>query len=523
MLPDDPRQADDAAECRHRIARQRRLPCRNRRVALGRAARIGVLDDDAARAPQRARESRGGRRVEHVVVGQLLALEGRLAGRERARFGARARSAIPGSQLVRVLAVPQCLDLLERDGQRRRIWILRPRQAGLVWEVDARRVHPTRKVGGDPRVVRRGMPKRLDRERRPKPQRDLTPSERREDRRISVRRRDDRDIGVILGRGADHRRTADVDLLDELVERDARTLRGRRKRIEVHHHELERADRRGAQRVAVLVAPGIREDPGMDAWMQCLDAPVEHLRKPGHTGDVGHGQARVAQCSRRAARRHELEAEPDESGTERDESGLVRDRQQRTSRAGHALVGDRGIEACAPRPGDHVDGTGKDHRRRQREESMFDRLDPRPERGLIVVREHVDRLLENDRAAIEDAGDEVDRAAADRDAGRERVADRVRPRECWQQRRMRVDDPAAEGFEDLRPEDAHIPGEHDDRRTDGRERVGERVVPAAGHERGFEPVLRRPLERGAGPIREDEPNVAAQVSAFGGSRKRAQV
>ena len=88
---------------------------------------------------------------------------------------------------------------------------------------------------------------------------------------------------------------------------------------------------------------------------------------------------------------------------------------------------------------------------------------------------------------------------------------------------MRVDDPAAERVEDARAEDAHVAGEDDDRRIDGSQRVGERVVPAAGHERGFEPVLRRPLERGAGPIREDEPNVAAQVSAFGGSRKRAQV
>ena len=56
--------------------------------SLGGAARVRVLDDDAGRAAQRAAQCRRGRRVEDVVVRQGLALERRLAGRERAVVGA---------------------------------------------------------------------------------------------------------------------------------------------------------------------------------------------------------------------------------------------------------------------------------------------------------------------------------------------------------------------------------------------------------------------------------------------------
>ena len=58
---------------------------------------------------------------------------------------------------------------------------------------------------------------------------------------VAVRRGDDRDRGVVLGRGADHRRAADVDLLDALV--GARAGRhGLRERVEVGDHQVERLD-----------------------------------------------------------------------------------------------------------------------------------------------------------------------------------------------------------------------------------------------------------------------------------------
>ena len=64
-----------------------RLVILERRPALCHAARVGVLDHHARRSAQQAREPGRRRRVEHVVVGQRLALKRRRAARERAALG----------------------------------------------------------------------------------------------------------------------------------------------------------------------------------------------------------------------------------------------------------------------------------------------------------------------------------------------------------------------------------------------------------------------------------------------------
>ena len=48
-------------------------------------------------------------------------------------------------------------------------------------------------------------------------------------------------VGVVLGGGADHRRPADVDVLDAVVE-GAAFGDGRLERIEVHHQKIDRLD-----------------------------------------------------------------------------------------------------------------------------------------------------------------------------------------------------------------------------------------------------------------------------------------
>ena len=71
------------------------VPGVEERRPLGRAARVGVLDDDDARPAQRPPERRRGGRVEHVVVGQRLALERRAARRRTGRR--RASTPVAGS------------------------------------------------------------------------------------------------------------------------------------------------------------------------------------------------------------------------------------------------------------------------------------------------------------------------------------------------------------------------------------------------------------------------------------------
>ncbi len=119
---------------------------------------------------------------------------------------------------------------------------------------------------------------------------------------VPRRRRHDRDVRVVLGGRADHRRPADVDLLDQLVERDPRSLQRLRERVQVADDELERRDRRGDQLAPVVGPTAVGEEPGVDPRMERLDPPVEHLREAGHGGDVGDRQAGVAQGPRGAPR-----------------------------------------------------------------------------------------------------------------------------------------------------------------------------------------------------------------------------
>ncbi len=193
------------------------------RRPLGRPARVGVLDDDARpgrAAPGRAPPPPTASRT--LLYDSALPWRGGSPVANGPSASVRARAPVAGGRLVRVLAVAQRLDLLEGDGQAGRVRVGRAGQPGLVGEGHAGGRHPLRQHLGDPGVVGGGVAEGLDRQRRTQPgrRRRPRPVDRRQDRVVARRRRDDRHVGVVLGRGADHRRPADVDLLDELVERD---------------------------------------------------------------------------------------------------------------------------------------------------------------------------------------------------------------------------------------------------------------------------------------------------------------
>ena len=155
------------------------------------------------------------------------------------------------------------------------------------------RDHPPGECLGDPGVVRRGVRERFERELAPQavvgP---LAALERREDVAVAGRRGHDRDVGVVLRGGPDHRRPADVDLLDELIDRDARPLERGGERVEVDDHELERGDRGVHELPAVVLAPAIGQETRVDPRMEGLDPPIEHLGRAGHGRHVGDRQAR---------------------------------------------------------------------------------------------------------------------------------------------------------------------------------------------------------------------------------------
>ena len=140
---------------------------------------------------------------------------------------------------------------------------------------------------------------------------------------------DDGNIGVVLGRGADHGRPADVDILDAIVE--ARAARdGLLERIEIDDQKIDGADVMGAHRFGMRGIAADGEKPAMHGRMQRLDAAVHHFRKAGQFGHVARGKAGLAQRLARAAGRDQLDSVAGKSAGEFDDPGFVGDGEKGT-------------------------------------------------------------------------------------------------------------------------------------------------------------------------------------------------
>ena len=115
------------------------------------------------------------------------------------------------------------------------------------------------------------------------------------DGRIVGRRRDDGDIVKILGGGADHGGSADVDVLDQLLERHAGLGGGFFEGVEIDHDHVDGLDAvlgDGGDVRGILAA---MQDAAVHLGMQRLDPAVEHFREAGEFGDVFDRDAGVAQ------------------------------------------------------------------------------------------------------------------------------------------------------------------------------------------------------------------------------------
>ena len=144
-------------------------------------------------------------------------------------------------------------------------------------------------------------------------------------RRIIGRVGDNRHMRMVLRRRAHHTRPADVDVFDDLVAAGALGHR-RRKRIQIHHHQIDRADfvlRHGCQMLGIVAH---RQQAAVDLGMQRLDPPVHHLREPGEVGNIAHHQPRIAQSLRRAPGRDQIHALGGQRAAQIDQADLVRHR-----------------------------------------------------------------------------------------------------------------------------------------------------------------------------------------------------
>lgn len=232
------------------------------------AARVGVLDDRDTGLVVVVRRAPGRLRVDVVVVRHLLAVQLFRVGEATIAVGVQRRG------LVRVLAVAKHVRALE----------------GRAQEVGEDRIVGGRVGGGEPggdgHVVRGGVLEGLGGEPLAGGQIEAALLDRIEDIRVPRGAGHDRDGGVVLGGGADHRRAADVDLLDTLVGRGARGD-GLPERVEVDDHEAEWLHAELGKLFAVRLEPQVGEDPGVHARVQGLDPAVQALGEAGELLDLG--------------------------------------------------------------------------------------------------------------------------------------------------------------------------------------------------------------------------------------------
>ena len=169
---------------------------------------------------------------------------------------------------------------------------------------------PVAQESGDGPVVARGRSEDLDREPGPQLGRGcpairghLIPH-----RGVVGRVADDRDGGVVLGRAAEHRRTADVDVLNRRLERDARAGDRLLERVEIDHHEVDRRDPVRGRLFDVGWVVAAEKEAAVHERVERLDATVEHLGEARVLGNILHLQPRAAQRRCGSAGREKLDA-----------------------------------------------------------------------------------------------------------------------------------------------------------------------------------------------------------------------
>ncbi len=145
------------------------------------------------------------------------------------------------------------------------------------------------------------------------------------DGRIVGRGSDDSNVVKILSGGADHGRSADVDVLDQLFKSHARFGGGFFEGIEIHDHHVDRlnavlGDGSGVGGILAAV-----QNAPVNFGMQRLHAAVEHFGEASEVGDVFDGDEGIAKKLGRASGGDEFDAEAGKLAGEIDKAGLVGD------------------------------------------------------------------------------------------------------------------------------------------------------------------------------------------------------
>ena len=139
---------------------------------------------------------------------------------------------------------------------------------------------------------------------------------------------DDDHAAVVLRRGAEHRRTADVDVFDRILQSDAFLRDGRLEGIEVDGNEVNGVDvelLEGRHMFGILTK---REKTGVDVRVKRLYTTVEAFGIARDVGDVHNGKTAFAQDASGTAGGDDLVTEIGEATGKFDAARLVSETEQ---------------------------------------------------------------------------------------------------------------------------------------------------------------------------------------------------
>ena len=312
---------DDAAEGALGIAGEGAVVGSRNILGNGRTAGILVLEDHAGRLVELADQVPGGVGIQIVVVAERLALD--LLGAHERELRARGvlaalGKAVDRSLLLRILAIAQVVDLLQRDLELGR----------GVRHVACLGGKPT----GDGRVVGGGSLVDLHLQAATGGKRGATAglAHLGQDGTIVGRVGNDGNARGVLGSRAQHGGATDVDVLDSVREGDLGVSDGLLELVQVDDDQVDQLNAVLSRLLHVLLGIAAGQQRAVDLGVQRLDAAVHHLGIARELLDGGYGNARVLDGTSRAARRDDLDAKVvNQRPCEIDDARLIGNRNQR--------------------------------------------------------------------------------------------------------------------------------------------------------------------------------------------------
>ena len=312
---------DDAAEGALGVAGEGAVVGGRDVLGNGRAAGVLMLEDHAGRLVELANQVPSGIGVQIVVVAERLALN--LLGAHERELRARSVLAALGKAidrgfLLRVLAIAQVIDLLQRDLELGR----------GVRHVARLSGEPT----GDSRVVGGGGLVDLHLQTTTGGKRGAAAglAHLGQDGVVVGRVGDDGDARGVLGGRAQHGGTADVDVLDGVREGDLGVGDSLLELVQVDDDQVNQLNAVLSGLLHVLLGIAAGKQSAVNLGVQRLNAAVHHLGIARELLDGGYGNARVLDGTSRAARRDDLDAKVvNQRPCEIDDARLIGNRDQR--------------------------------------------------------------------------------------------------------------------------------------------------------------------------------------------------